>query len=291
MDEGKGYIALIFSALSFSLMSICVKQLWGRIPVIEMVFFRALLSLIITLFLIKLKKLNPWGRNKSLLILRGLLGTLALYCVFRALGKLPISSATVIQYTYPTFTALGAWIFLKEKISKRIWLAVFLGWIGICMVIQPDFGQYLKFKFASLEILIALLGAILTSMAYLSVRKLSKTEDELIIVYYFPLVSIILITPILGMNYITPSSSDLIWILGIGIFTQAGQQLITKGLKILSAAKASSVNYIQVIFASLWGVIFFEERIDLSTITGGAFVLFATLISISSSHKEKESLP
>jgi len=69
---------LIFASFFFSLMTLCVKNIDKRIPIYELVFFRSLLSLMITLFIINLKNINPWGKNRPLLILRGVLGTLAL---------------------------------------------------------------------------------------------------------------------------------------------------------------------------------------------------------------------
>ena len=73
---------LVYASFFFSLMTLCVKNIDKRIPIYELVLFRSLLSLIITLFIIKLKNINPWGKNKKLLILRGVLGTLALICIF-----------------------------------------------------------------------------------------------------------------------------------------------------------------------------------------------------------------
>ena len=285
IKKNNGYQSLIGSALAFSLMSVCVKKLDGNIPVAEIVFFRAVISLLITYFQIRIENLNPWGHNKKLLLIRGLFGTLALYCVFRAISKLPISSATIIQYCYPTFTAIGASLILKECIKKKIWLAIGLGWAGICLVVQPSWEENLRFKFTFTEITIALAGAILTSFAYLCVKELSKKEHELTIIFYFPLVSVFLIIPFLFKNYIHPSTIEWIWIICIGLFTQIGQILITKGLSLLPASKAVSINYIQVIFATVWGLLFFGEGIDFLTILGGICILVATIISLNPDKK------
>ena len=89
---------LVFASFFFSLMTLCVKNIDKRIPIYELVLFRSLLSLIITLLIINIKKINPWGKNKPLLILRGFLGTLALVCIFYAIRNMPLSISTVIQY-------------------------------------------------------------------------------------------------------------------------------------------------------------------------------------------------
>ena len=137
-DIREGHWALIASAFAFSLMTVCVKHLSGRIPIAEILFVRALISLVLTRLMLKRTKISPWGENKKLLFIRGLLGTAALFCVFEAISTLPLASATVIQYTYPTFIAVAAWLLLKEGIGYRIGIAVAIGWLGITLVMQPD---------------------------------------------------------------------------------------------------------------------------------------------------------
>ena len=88
---------LVFASFFFSLMTLCVKNVDKKIPIYELVLFRSLLSLMITLYIINLKNINPWGKNRPLLILRGFLGTLALVCIFYAIRNMPLSISTVIQ--------------------------------------------------------------------------------------------------------------------------------------------------------------------------------------------------
>ena len=279
----KGIRFLIGSGLAFSLMSVCVKAIGGRIPISELVFARATISIIITRFFLYKKKINPWGYQKRLLIIRGLLGTVALFCIFQALTILPIATATVIQYIYPTFTVISAYIILKEFISRRIVYSIIIGWIGILLVSQPEFTTNSNVQETILAIIIAIFGALMTSLAYICVRKLSSREHPLVIIYYFPLVSIPLSIPFVINDFVLPTGTDWFWIIGIGIFTQIGQLFITEGLTLLPAGQATSLNYSQVIFASIWGVLIFQEAITSSVYVGGICVLISTIISISAS--------
>ena len=279
----KGIRFLIGSGLAFSLMSVCVKAIGGRIPISELVFARATISIIITRFFLYKNKINPWGYQKRLLIIRGLLGTVALFCIFKALTILPIATATVIQYIYPTFTVISAYIILKEFISRRIVYSIIIGWIGILLVSRPEFTTSSNVKETILAIIIAIFGALMTSLAYICVRKLSSREHPLVIIYYFPLVSIPLSIPFVINDFVLPTGTDWFWIIGIGIFTQIGQLFITEGLTLLPAGQATSLNYSQVIFASIWGVLIFQEAITSSVYVGGICVLISTIISISAS--------
>ena len=274
---------LLGSGLAFSLMSVCVKAIGGRIPVSELVFARAVISLIMTRFLLFKNNINPWGYQKKLLLIRGLFGTLALFCIFKALIILPIATATVIQYIYPTFTVISAYFILKENINTKIVYSIIIGWLGIILVSQPQWTSSNNIFSIVIAISIALIGAIMTSLAYICVRKLSAKEHPLVIIYYFPLVSIPLSIPLLINNFILPSGIEWLWIIGIGFFTQIGQLCITEGLRLIPAGQATSLNYSQVIFSSIWGVLIFQEAITKTIYLGGLCVLISTIISMSTS--------
>ncbi len=143
---------LVLASFFFSLMTLCVKNIDKRIPIYELVFFRSLLSLIITLFIIKLKKINPLGKNRPLLILRGVLGTLALVCIFYAIRNMPLSISTVIQYTYPILISIFAGLFINEKITRNLLFALVSGWIGILVILNPTQLSNINVNIESLSI-------------------------------------------------------------------------------------------------------------------------------------------
>ena len=196
---------------------------------------------------------------------------------------MPLSISTVIQYTYPIFISIFAVFLIKERINFNLILALFLGWFGILIILNPY--QSTSYEIDKFAVFIAFTGAVTTSLAYIAVKKLSRLENIFIIIKYFPLISVITLIPIVYANWITPQINDLIWIIGIGIFTQAGQTFLTLGLKNLPASQASSINYLQVIFGSLWGIYIFGENITINFVIGSIFVLLGTIISTSKIQK------
>ena len=270
---------LIFASLFFSLMTLCVKKIDNAVPIYELVFFRSLISLLITRSILNHKNINPWGNNKPLLILRGLLGTLALVCIFYAIRNLPLSISTVIQYTYPIFISIFAGMFINEKITRNIVIALIIGWTGILIILNSTQLSNINVEIENIWVFIAFLGSIFTALAYVTVKKLAFTEDVYVIIQYFPLVSLIILMPITFINWVTPNMNDLIWIIGIGLFTQLGQTFLTLGLKRLPASEASTINYLQVFFGSIWGIIFFNETININFLIGALLVLLGTIIS------------
>ena len=267
---------MVLSAFSFSLMGVCVKHLEGTIPVAEVVLARAIVSLLLSWLLLRQQGIDPWGKRRGMLVLRGVIGTLALYCVYAALAKLPLAPATVLQYLYPTFTALLAWGALGEALNKRILGAMVLGFFGVWLVAQPGGATALPHW----PMAIAISGSLLTALAYVTVRTLADHEHPLVIVFYFPLVSLPLSLPWVLASPVLPGPSQWAWLVGVGIFTQLGQVWLTQGLTQMPAARATGLSYVQVLFAAGWGLLFFGESFNSATLIGALLVLGSTLLSL-----------
>ncbi|MCP9781842.1 DMT family transporter [Cyanobium sp. WKJ7-Wakatipu] len=280
---------MVASALSFSLMGVCVKQVGGRIPVAEVVFARAIVSVALSWWLLHRAGIPAWGKRRWLLIWRGAIGTAALVCVYAALAALPLAAATVLQYLYPPFTALLAWLMLGEPIGKRVLAAMALGWLGVLLVAQPAGLLQGGTTLPLFPVLIAVTGALFTALAYVSVRSLGASEHPLVIVFYFPLVALPLSLPLVALNPVLPTPAELLWLVGVGVFTQLGQVYLTRSLTALPAARATAISYVQVLFAGGWGWLLFGESIDSWTIAGAGLVLAATLVSLSHSRQQKRS--
>ena len=291
-SESTATLWMISSALSFSLMGVCVKTLGGRIPVTEVVLARSLVSLLLSVVMLRQAGLNPWGQRRWLLVLRGVIGTAALLCVFAALARLPLAPATVLQYLQPTFTALLAWLLLRERVGPRVLLAAVLGWLAVVLLSNPAELSGLFGPMGSLllgqrseplplaGVLLALAGALLSACAYVSVRALGRSEHPLVIVFYFPLVGLVLTLPAVLIDPVLPTGAEWLALLGVGLFTQLGQIGITKGLLGLPAARATAMSYGQVPLAALWGWWFFQEPLDPDTALAAVLVLLATLLSL-----------
>jgi drug/metabolite transporter (DMT)-like permease len=277
---------MLSSALSFSLMGVCVKAVGPRLPVEEVVLARSLVSLVLSLAMLHQAGVSPWGHRRGLLILRGVVGTAALLCVFAALTQLPLAAATVLQYLQPTFTAMLAWALLGERLTGRIVLATLLGWLGVLVLSSPGVLGSLRSsgtaQLPAIGVWLALAGALLSAVAYVSVRALGRSEHPLVIVFYFPLVGVALTLPSALLNPLLPTAWELVGLVGVGVFTQLGQIGITKGLLGLPAARATALSYGQVLLAALWGWWWFQEPIDSHTALAAGLVLAATLLSLRS---------
>ena len=247
------------AAFSFSLMSLLVKTVGQRLPVQEIVLVRALITFGLTWAYLTRRGISPWGTRRALLLLRGTLGFGALLCFFYSVVHLPLADATVIQYTNPVFASLIAALVIGERLRVRDGAYIAASLAGLLLVARPSFLFGTPQELESLAVGIALLGALLSAAAYVAVRALTKTEEPLVIVFYFAAVSVAGSIPLAAFDPVWPTGTEWLVLVGIGLATQLGQVYLTKGLREEPAGRALAVGYLQIVFAGGWGLLFFGE--------------------------------
>ncbi|EGQ7982909.1 DMT family transporter [Vibrio vulnificus] len=272
---------MILSALGFALMSASVKYVSVLgIPLFEIVAARALVSLIISYLDVKRKGISVWGNNKRWLFARGAVGTLALMCVYYAVTALPLAEATILQYVHPVFTALLAVLFLKERVQPATLACIVLCLLGVFTMVYPSFDASGVGELPMLSVGIALLGAFGSSIAYVIVRKLSRTEDSSVIIFYFPLVALPVSAMLIGDDFVVPDVALILVLILVGIFTQIGQFGLTKAMQTQTAGNASAYSYVQIVFSALLGVVLFNEVPSIWTLLGGSLIVIGALINV-----------
>jgi drug/metabolite transporter (DMT)-like permease len=270
----RGAYLMMLSAFAFSIMTVLVKLVGERLPSQEIVVARAIVSLVLSWSLLRRAGVSPWGEDRLWLWIRGGLGFAGLSCVYAAVTHLPLAEATVLQYLHPAITALLAGLFLREVITPRILIATAISLVGVVLVARPTllFGEA-AVPLEPIWVMAAIGGATFSAAAYVVVRRLSQHEDPLVIVFYFPLVTVPLAIPTMLPNFVWPEGIDWLLLLGVGLTTQVGQVSLTRGLAILPASQGTALSYLQVAFAAIWSVMIFGEDLDGWTLAGGALVI------------------
>ncbi|MEF1290411.1 DMT family transporter [Vibrio sp. M260118] len=272
---------MLLSALGFALMSASVKYVSNYgIPVFEIVAARALVSLVISYLDVKRKGISVWGNNKPLLFARGTIGTIALMCVYYSVTTLPLAEATILQYVHPVFTALLGVLILKERIQTSTMICIAFCLAGLWVMVQPNMNGNAAEELPMFSILIALLGAFGSSIAYVIVRRLSQTEDSSVIIFYFPLVALPASLLLALNDFVWPSLYLTVILVLIGVFTQIGQYGLTKAMQTQEAGKASAYSYVQIVLSALLGVWIFNEVPSVWTYLGGGLIVTGALINV-----------
>ncbi|MFN8671893.1 MAG: DMT family transporter [Candidatus Sericytochromatia bacterium] len=272
LKENEGIKFIIISSLFFSFVNILVKKL-DNIPSYEIAFFRALISVLISYYTIKKLNINPWGNNKKILILRGIFGTAGLLIFFFSIKIMPLATATTLQYMSPIFSTLLAFFILKERTKVIQWIFFIISFIGAFLLKGIDSNVSLFY------ILLGMLGASMSGFAYNYIRKLKDSDHPLVIVFYFPLVSMPILTPYTLYNWINPNLIQWIYLLFIGIFTQIAQLYMTKAYQSEKIAIVSNFSYIGAIFSIIGGYFIFNEIISFSSILGMFLIIIGAILS------------
>lgn len=266
---------MIISSFAFSLMHLCVKAL-PNIPVFELVFFRSFISLLISFTSLKSKNIPIFGVNKKILLIRGFIGVTALTLFFITLQNIPLASAVTIQYLSPIFTALFAVWILKERMKKIQWVFFAMAFLGVFILKGFDTSGQLSYFYIS----IGLISACLSGVAYNCIRLLRKTEHPLVVVFYFPLVASPIMAVLSFFNWVQPQGIDWFYLLLLGILTQVAQIYMTKGIQSDSAGNIMTFKYIGVLFALIYGYLFFGETYSFLSILGIFILILGVLLNM-----------
>jgi len=272
---------MLLSAVAFSLMTLFVKLAGERLPTQEVVSARAALTLIFSYAALRRAQVPALGSGRPLLWLRGASGFAALSCVYYAVTHLPLAEATVLQYLHPPLTAaLAAW-FLRERLDRTVIVSLALGLLGVVLVAQPHtlFGGSGD-PLPPLAVGAAVGGAVLSSCAYVMLRKLGASEHPLVIVMYFPLVALPASLPALFENAVWPQGVEWLWLLLVGISTQIGQVSLTRALALGAAGRTAVYSYAQVPLAALWGALCFGAWPNAYSTLGALLILGGAVLNV-----------
>ncbi len=274
----RGILYMLASAAGFSVMAMLVKVASKRdLPTGEIVLARSVVTLIISLAMLRRAGIVATGTQQRKLLLRGALGFGGLAGYYIAVVRLPLADASTLQNIVPLLTAVLAWRLLGEAIGRATAIALGVGLCGVVLVAHPAIGEPLD----PLGVAAALGGAVCSAVAYVTVRSLSRVEHPLVIVTYFPLVAVPLAIPWAALDWMTPTPVDCLVLVGIGAATQVGQVFLTMGLAAERAGRASSIGYVQICFAMLWQLAIWGDVPTTTTLAGAALIIAGTLVVAS----------
>ncbi|MCO8041493.1 DMT family transporter [Acinetobacter bohemicus] len=269
----KAILLLTCSAFLFSMMGVCIRYASQTVDNATVVFFRNVVGLFIFLPLILNKGVDFFRTEKIWMhIWRSVVGLMAMYGFFYAIAHLKLSNAMVFTYSSPIFIPLIAWLFLKEKVTASMIVAASIGLVGVICVAKPDTGLF------NLMAVIGLGASFLAAMAFVTVRALTQTEPPERIVFYFCLIgSLISVIPMFWL-WRPYSLTELGYLIAAGLLANISQLFMSTAYKLAPAGQIGPVNYIAIVFAGLWGYVFWHEVPDFSSLLGLSLIFCAVLL-------------
>lgn len=271
--KGKGILYVLLAALFFSLMTAFVR-LSGDLPTMQKTLFRNLVVAVAAwlMLLSNRQKIEIKKEHMPDLLLRSCFGTAGMICNFYAIDRLNISDANMLNKLSPFFAILMSIFILKEKVSKKEWLVVAVAFIGALFVIKPGFSM------EAIPAFIGALGGFGAGVAYTYVRKLGKSGVRgPVIVMFFSTFSTFVCLPFFVAGYQPMTLRQTLLLLGAGIAATGGQLSITAAYTCAPAKEISVYDYTQVIFAALWGFLFFGQIPDALSVAGYVIIVGAAV--------------
>lgn len=254
-------------------MGVLIRYASHTVDNASVVFFRNLTGLMILLPFMLYKGKSFIKTDKIWMHgWRAIIGLMAMYGFFYAIAHLKLSNAMVFTYSSPIFIPLVAWLFLKERMNTLMWLAAFIGLVGVVLVAKPNEG------FFNLLSLIGLVSSLFAAMAFVTVRALTTTEPVIRIVFYFCFIGTVLSSIPMFWHWRVYTAHELLLLGGAGLLATVSQLSLSKAYSYAPAGKIGPANYLAIIFAGIFAAVLWQEYPDLINIIGMTLILVALIL-------------
>ncbi len=286
MNPLRGIGLKVLSVIVFTMMAICIKSAAPHVPSGEAVFFRSFFAIpVIFAWLAWEHKLRHGLETRHPLghLWRGLVGTSSMGLGFTALGLLPLPEATALGYAAPLLTVIFAAMFLGEQVRAFRLTAVFVGLIGVVIVLLPNLTVTKggASPLQALGAMAALVGAVFAALAQVFVRKLIHTEPTATIVFYFSVTASALSLVTVAFGWVVPSPREAMLLIGAGLLGGVGQILLTESYRHAETGVIAPFEYVSMLLALVFGYLIFDEIPTAPMLTGAALIVAAGLFIIA----------
>jgi len=264
-------LLVLIAEVMFVSLGVSVKAVSDRIPVYEIAFFRSFLSVLFLGLLLSRQKVSFRSENPPLIMFRALVGSAAMFCNFYAIGHLALGDAAMLINTFPLFVPVLAFLFLGEKISKKLIGLILFSFAGILLILRPQFG------FMNLAGCIALLGALFASMDVLAIHLSFRSDPALRLAFYMSLVASIISLPIMVQNYVHPTTLEWVFLFAAGIFGTGAQCAIISAYGRGDITKLAPLAYLAVVLSFAAGALWWNEIPSIWSAAGTLMVILGCI--------------
>lgn len=285
MNPVRGILLMVLAVALFSVMAAFIKATAGHVPTGQAVFFRSALALpVILIWLWRRGDLSTGLKVKSPIghFWRGLIGTTAMGLGFASLGYLPLPEVTAIGFTAPLLTVVFAAMFLGESVRAFRLTAVFIGLLGVMIVLWPRLTIVggAPDDAAMLGILLVLGSAVFRALAQIHIRKLVQSEETSAIVFYFSITATGLALLTLPFGWVIPTGRELWLLVGAGLLGGVAQIFLTSSYRFAPASVVAPFDYAAMLFAIVIGYVWFDEVPTGMMLAGSSVIILAGVLII-----------
>lgn len=271
---------MLLSMAGFSVMMAFIRELSITMHTTQMVLLRNVISFFMVLlwcmYLHRNKQIFKTSRMSNH-FWRATVGILSMELWFYSIYIMPMTLATALSFTTPIFSTIIAMIFLGERAGLHRWGAIVVGFLGVLIILRPDVHGI------DHNAMIVLLASLLMGVSGVLVKTLTRTEAPETIVFYMTLFMIpwSLFPALLHWQEVTVYQWFLVFM--IALFSTFSHLTMTRAFKRVDLVVLMPFDFTRLIFVSILGFMFFDEKLTLQTALG-AFVIVASTVYIA--HRE-----
>jgi drug/metabolite transporter (DMT)-like permease len=279
--ESTGIIFVILAYFCFSILDATQKTLILYHSVFQLLLVKYFFVLFLSLIESKRKNNINFYKSKSikLQIFRSLLSVIESGCFVLSFKYLSLADAHSVGSLAPVIVVALSAIFLKEKVSTKIWIAIFIGFIGVLIILRPTSSIF------DPKALLPLLAAFILGLYQVVTKKVSEHDTTETSLFYTSIIGIFIMS-LLASNFWNPvSSSSYILFFIIGIFFSLGVYLQIIALSMARASIIQPFHYTLIFWAIILGYIFYNDIPDLFTIVGAVIITLSGIFVLNQSTK------
>lgn len=262
---------MLLSGLCFVSMTVVVRYVGTRIPAIEAAFIRYVAGIVLLApVLMQIVSGSAAVKRWKLLTVRGVLHGIGVTLWFYAMARIPIAEVTALSYLTPVLMTIGAAIFFQEKLYARRISAIAFGLLGVFIILRPGFSEI------SIGQVAQLITAPFFAASILMNKRLTDTEKTSVIVVSLTVICALSLLPGALLVWVMPNVYEVALLSVTALLATAGHVTLTNALKLAPVAVLQPVSFLQLLWATLFGVLLFRESLDAYVLLGGAVLILST---------------
>jgi drug/metabolite transporter (DMT)-like permease len=264
------------AVLSFTAMAVAVRELQRHMGSFEIVFLRSLVMLAIVLAMLPRAGIASLSTHKFPLHLwRNLIHFVGQVLWVYSIGALTLATVFAIEFTMPVWTAVLAWIFLKERLTFPRLVMLALGLAGVMIILRPGGGGF------NVAALAMILGSLCYASSFIFTKRLSSSDSALAVLFWMAVVQTPISLVAAAPQWVAPVAADVPWILAIGIGSFSAHYCMTRAMKLVDAMVVVPIDFIRLPLIALVGALAYGEALDPMVFVGAAIIFAGTYYSIS----------
>ena len=271
----RGSLWVALAVVLFSIMTMLIKLLGARLPVVEILFFRQIVMLGFIAPVLWRHGADALKTERAgLHTFRVTAALFAMLTGFTALVHMPLADATAISFAKTLFVTVLATLILHETVGLRRWTATVVGFVGVLVVLQPTGAGI------DVYALLALASAVAVAGIQISLRLLTQTERSVTIMAYQAIAITVLLALPTWWWWVTPTPLEWAALVATGFVATLGQWCNVTGFRTGEAAAVAPMDYTRILFATIIGSVVFHELPTMATVLGAAIIIGATLYTL-----------